>query len=280
MSVSLDESAGASGGPVGSRIDEVWRELWRKARGAGLRNQPVKDVPTERLEHRKEYRASNKLAILEYAKEYYARNRGKILAYHKEYGAKNKDAILARAREYYANNKAEEMGEDAHSVARKELRRAKNQEKQARWKAKNPEKVKRMSEAYLLKTKDKRKARYVNNRPAMLAYSKAYKAKNRDKARDWAHRRRDRKANGDCKKEASIAQWTRAWKKRRSVRCYWCNDSFAPKSCHSDHIVALAIGGRHSSDNMCISCSPCNLSKSARPLNAWNSMITSPVLAL
>ena len=280
MSVSFNESAGASGGPAGSRIDEVWREIWRKARGAGLRNQPVKDVPTERLEHRKEYRVSNKLAILEYAKEYYARNRGKILAHSKNYRAKNRDAILARAKEYYAKNKAAEMGEDAYSVARKELRRAKNQEKQARWKAKNQAKVKLWSAIYLSKTKDKRKASYVNNRTAILAQHKEYKAKNRHKGRDYAHRRRDRKCNGDCKKEPSIAQWTRAWKKRRSVRCYWCNDSFAPKSCHSDHIVALAIGGRHSSDNMCISCSPCNLSKSARPLNAWNSMITSPVLAL
>ena len=185
--------------------------------------------------------------------------------------------------------------DESAGVALKELKRIKNREKQARWKARNPEKVKLWSAIYVSKSKDKRKASYVNNRPSRLAYSKAYKAKNieliraqkkeyrsnnLEKGRASNHRRRARKLGVDGKIDPAIDSWSKAWHGLKKVRCYWCEGSFSPKACHEDHIVALKLGGKHAVDNLCVSCAPCNLSKQARPLSTWNATLSSPVLAL
>lgn len=62
---------------------------------------------------------------------------------------------------------------------------------------------------------------------------------------------------------ARILAFMRSVRKRRSHRCHWCSKSFRG-SPHFDHVIALSKGGRHALDNICVSCGPCNFSKSAK----------------
>lgn len=87
--------------------------------------------------------------------------------------------------------------------------------------------------------------------------------------RDKQRRRRSRISStpGDL---AAIATWEMAWRSKRSVRCYWCGERFSPSRCHTDHVQALAAGGSHTIDNLCISCAQCNWKKNDKPLSEWN----------
>lgn len=54
-----------------------------------------------------------------------------------------------------------------------------------------------------------------------------------------------------------------AWISEQSKVCHWCgvdcNEAF-----HVDHVMPLARGGKHESENLVIACPRCNLSKSAK----------------
>ena len=212
-----------------------------------------------------------------YQKEYYAKNSDVLAAYQKEYRANNKDkrraylannkeAIAARAQERYAKNKEASLEyQKEYYVNNKEACAAKNKE----WRVNN-------KEAY----EAKRKEWVANNKEAIAARLKEYRAKNLEKGRAASHRRRVRMMGIDCAIDPAIASWSKAWHMLRRVRCYWCEESFSPKVCHEDHIVAVSIGGQHKIANMCISCAPCNLRKWAHPLPTWNATLSSPVLAL
>jgi 5-methylcytosine-specific restriction endonuclease McrA len=70
----------------------------------------------------------------------------------------------------------------------------------------------------------------------------------------------------------------RSWRTPRLVRCYWCGKKSRGNACHGDHIIALSDGGAHSLENLCISCSTCNMKKHDKPLSIWNQQIVEPVL--
>jgi hypothetical protein len=96
-------------------------------------------------------------------------------------------------------------------------------------------------------------------------------------ARDKQRRRRSRCVSTPVELYA-IAAWEVKWRRRRSVRCYWCRGSFSPSQCHTDHIHALAGGGLHAIDNLCISCASCNWKKNDKPLDVWNRSLIQMVL--
>ncbi len=50
--------------------------------------------------------------------------------------------------------------------------------------------------------------------------------------------------------------------------CYWCKKRL-PRGGTVDHIIALANGGKHTSDNVCASCSKCNSDKQHSPQEYW-----------
>jgi 5-methylcytosine-specific restriction endonuclease McrA len=51
--------------------------------------------------------------------------------------------------------------------------------------------------------------------------------------------------------------------------CHHCRFEFSTDRVHFDHIVPLARGGPHSIDNLCASCSACNLSKGKKLVTEW-----------
>ena len=91
---------------------------------------------------------------------------------------------------------------------------------------------------------------------------------------------RARRKNAPVGNLETIKLWESKWNQKKSVRCYWCQNHFQPSQCHTDHITALALGGPHTIENLCVSCSQCNKRKQAQTVTAWNQRITAPVLAL
>jgi 5-methylcytosine-specific restriction endonuclease McrA len=67
----------------------------------------------------------------------------------------------------------------------------------------------------------------------------------------------------------SIKQWITEVKSKQSANCYYCGKRIPTKLIHFDHIVPLSKGGPHSVDNLCVSCSSCNLSKSTKSVQAF-----------
>lgn len=68
---------------------------------------------------------------------------------------------------------------------------------------------------------------------------------------------------------AKITQWMVTVKSLKTIRCYWCGRMVSTKRIHFDHIIPLSKGGPHSVENLCASCSGCNLSKQNKPIRLW-----------
>lgn len=136
---------------------------------------------------------------------------------------------------------------------------------------------------YYWKNKDRVMARYWANRESNLARSREWKKKNRE--RNAAHSRKYYRTHPTAtivaghkrralKKAATInMRQIRAWmfavKKRKSSICYYCGCNIPTSRIHFDHIIPLSKGGAHSIENLCVSCSECNLSKRAKYITAW-----------
>jgi 5-methylcytosine-specific restriction endonuclease McrA len=194
-------------------------------------------------------------------------------AYQAEYYRKHRAAVLERTRLNYL----------AHREERSVTTKA--------WRENNPEKVKGYSKKHALTHHDENLAAsrrwYQRNAEAQRQRSRIKRVKayqeNREsilkRNREWAHKHpesvlwRSQKRRA-LKKAASvnlnqIREWIDSIKSKRFAICYYCDKRISTKAIHIDHIVALAKGGAHSVDNLCVSCAPCNLSKQAKHVTAW-----------
>lgn len=150
--------------------------------------------------------------------------------------------------------------------------------------------------------KERARARYASHHltPEEKARRKAERdaaAKERRRIRKSAYKRAYRKTPaGKAEKRASrsrrralligatvgdtrvIIAWDKLWKSKRFAICYWCSKKTPTKKCHADHKHPLSRGGQHSIENLCVSCSDCNLRKGARTVESWNETLESPVL--
>lgn len=183
---------------------------------------------------------------------------------------KRKKKALAAA--YYIKNKARNR-ERANASS-------------ARWRANNPDKAKDS----VARSTAKRNAEdpgwriawsasyYIKNRERIRANTKAYLANHPEISRHSENRRRELKNNSGTINDPAIKAWDKAWRGKKRVRCYWCNDLFGPGKCHADHIVALSKGGLHRIDNLCIACASCNNRKHNKDVHLWNKQLSAPVL--
>lgn len=90
--------------------------------------------------------------------------------------------------------------------------------------------------------------------------------------------RKAKKRNAVIGDTSVIIEWEKRYRSMESVVCFWCLGSFEPDTCHSEHMEPISRGGQHCIENLCISCSPCNLMKHAKTLRQWNGMIRQPIL--
>lgn len=161
---------------------------------------------------------------------------------------------------YYAANK------EAHNKQTK------------RWADLNRERKRAKDREYGKANKARKKAydaaRFKQNAVAVRARASAYFQKHKDdpdfkaKMRVRSDRRRALKKAATVNL-AGIRSFIASTYKKPTAICYYCNKRVPSRTVHFDHVIALSKGGAHSVENLCVSCSACNLSKGAKPLLEW-----------
>lgn len=144
--------------------------------------------------------------------------------------------------------------------------------------------IKEYRKEYKRKNKDilnlKRRIYYENNKEKHISYYKLNKEKIAKYYREYfktelgkvasknaRHKRRLKLKNGDVTNEQLLEL------QQNSKVCYWCNTTLKNKVVHIDHYVPLAKGGKHTLDNLVVSCEKCNRSKHAKdPIKFANSI--------
>jgi len=165
-----------------------------------------------------------------YNKRYHAANRKKHNESSKRWGDLNRDHKREKDREYAQANKASKKDYDA-----------------ARFKQ-NSTAVRERASAWFQAHK---------NDPEFMV-----------KARARSNKRRALKKAASVNLKG-INNFIKGVFSKPFAFCYYCGKRTSTKLIHFDHIVALAKGGLHSVENLCVSCAACNLSKGAKPLLEW-----------
>lgn len=210
---------------------------------------PYKD-PEKQKQYFSKYREKHKQRRAEQIKLWASQHREHVDNYHKAYRLKNQAWIRSKILAKYRSN-----------------RRAILKRNYA-WFKRN--------KGYQLKSRER-------NREKLIARSRAYYQRNRAtalrKARDYArthpHVGIKRLANrrlriqATIENEHGISQFIKLVRSSKRIACYYCEKFVSGKKAHIEHIVPLARGGGHRSDNLCASCPSCNMSKHAKLLSEW-----------
>lgn len=192
------------------------------------------------IERRKAFYKNNKNAILKQRKEYYLENKEEILDKRKKYCDKNKKVILSKNREYRTKN-IELLRENCKT-----------------YETDNKESLSEYRRDY-----------YIKNKEKISTYGKTYKASLNGKMsqKNSIHKRRTKEKQGDV----TTSQFLEL--QQNAKVCYWCNCSLKKAKVHIDHYVPLSKGGKHTLDNLVVSCQKCNNQKhSIDPLEFANSI--------
>lgn len=200
----------------------------------------------------------------------------------REYNAKRyalrREEIL-KAKKKYRDEHIEEMR------AREALRRKSTPENRAKWREfyhENIEKRRKQDAESRARNRDKilkRKAEFRKaNKDRLNEDCRRYGKLNPEIRRSQTIRRRAKKKGATIGDEAAIRKWEMSWKKKKTIRCYWCGKRFPTKKCHTDHVIPLSKGGPHSLSNLVVSCSTCNLRKNAKDPSKWNTELKQPLL--
>ena len=148
----------------------------------------------------------------------------------------------------------------------------------------NPEKYKSYATKFRSKNIERARhmdrLRYERDKKRIRERNNSYAKKNPAAAIRRTNNRNARITGATVGHEGLIQKWHETWRKKKTATCYWCQKSLPAKRCHSDHIVALAKGGLHSIENLCVSCATCNLRKQAQYFGVWNKRLSQPVLEL
>lgn len=150
-----------------------------------------------------------------------------------------------------------------------------------RYLAKHPERRKATMERWLNKNGNREKLLqwkrdyhhkdYAKRGPLILARTKAWLKAHPEVVTARNARRRLMQKNATVNL-ALIRKWMLSVKSKTYARCYYCQCRLRTDKIHFDHIIALAKGGLHSVENLCVSCRFCNQSKSDRPIRLMMSV--------
>ena len=118
-------------------------------------------------------------------------------------------------------------------------------------------------------TRKTRQKSYQNNRDKVIKRNTEYAKTEKGRAisRLKHQRKRIKIKEGDVTADELVEL------KSNINKCYWCNTKIIKNNYHIDHYVPLAKGGKHTIDNLVISCPTCNLKKNAKdPIQFANSI--------
>lgn len=194
-----------------------------------------------------------------------------------KFASDNPEIIKERRRRDYQKHKSAYR---KRAKNRYELKKQECLKWQAQYNRKNPEIHRKACRKYHQKNRDKilPKARaYANKKYAenqeifrfksMIRMRKRQKrnsaiklAKDRTKQIQYAEQRRNLQL-GTIQNPEQIIELIVRLKCSTETKCAYCGVSLTDIPMHIDHIIPLSRGGRHSPENLCASCGPCNLSK-------------------
>lgn len=173
------------------------------------------------------------------------------------------------------------------------LRRLKDRAKQARYRARHPDRIKakdarykathrekfdRYQASYFLAHREQKEAYRIRHADSVRAANAKYYANNPEIYRAIRARRRADKQHASIGDIKAISKWEKRWRTKRPVACYWCGEKSPGIECHADHVIPLRKGGAHSVENLVVSCAACNRRKHDALLPSWNSKLKQPVL--
>lgn len=87
-------------------------------------------------------------------------------------------------------------------------------------------------------------------------YNKKYRSLNKERVREWSQKRKGRKAKTGRLPRGTV---TVIYGLQRGL-CANCKKTL-PSNYHADHIMPLALGGKHEPTNIQLLCPPCNVRK-------------------
>jgi hypothetical protein len=112
----------------------------------------------------------------------------------------------------------------------------------------------------------KKKQYYKDNKVKILSSVASWQNANREKVNCYI------RANKINRKRLKSIGMTgkdyRSWVERQKKVCYWC-EAECCKNFHVDHVMPMALGGRHEAWNLSISCPRCNMLKGAMHPLDW-----------
>lgn len=189
---------------------------------------------------------TRKAARLASRRSYYARNRTRLLAVENARRARNPDRTSEIRRDSYLRHKDKRTAESREWYAvNKEAKLRQMRAYQAEHKAELSEKRKLKRAIYSERTK-----LWYRAHPDVAAENGRIRALRLKRAVVVADR-------------VGLREAYQASKSDRTILCYWCHEPTTQRHRHLDHILPLALGGEHSSANLCIACPKCNSAKGA-----------------
>lgn len=192
--------------------------------------------------------------------EYEQRKRAEWAAYMRDWALKNPDKVKKNSRATWAKHGHKYKAKTKAKYENSPELRAAAVERATKWYQENKERRRAYMADYMRK-----------NRAKLVARAKAWKQANPERAKVLAshssHIRRTRLSNTSEAEHKQTLKIMAAERQKKSHVCYYCQKRFRG-TMHWDHIIPVSKGGRHSPDNICVACEPCNLSKADRKLEA------------
>jgi len=229
----------------------------------------AKANPSKTKAANQRWRSKNAQRVKEINREYRIKNKEKLKARkaitNRIRYLSSKDAILAKNRVYAAAKKSQISAQQKKYRERPEVNQKRRRQMKA-WHDKHSScpirKARKLEKSHL---------HYIANKEQLNSQHKQWRKKNPGKWRALMQKRRALEKGATINLK-SIQKWMVEVKSKPFSTCYYCSNSIPSPEIHFDHIIALSKGGSHSVDNLCVSCESCNLSKSAKPIQAWVKM--------
>lgn len=276
------------------------RAFYKTPHGLELKRAWYQRHKEEILKKRAEYRAANLEAIAARKRAHYEVNRETILEKQKEYRTTHPEKVRATQRNNYLANKPKR---NATSKAYYEA----NKEKLSKWQLdyNRKNKTRRNSlqtlrrsknrEHYRAKAREYANKRYIRDAEILRKRSREWMAAHPEKVsarkRSYRQNNRDKCYAANNKRLTAIQKATignvdeiktlvTAWNSDPNTCCYYCAAPIYGTKFHIDHIIPISRGGAHHIDNLCPSCSLCNLSKHDKLVSEWRPELSAEPVGL